>query len=139
MKNDELKLKLDSTRANLGYCMSNMKALQNNLDRIENAITSISACSGLRCVRFCKDCDRMSSTMADGMKCLLSNVPVTCEDYCSFWKEQTDQLCLDCKNFAGGCSWSKSFTPVEGWNAIPRDNGTTDSFCIKACPLFEEG
>lgn len=139
MTNEDLKYKLDRSRVNLGYCVSNVNALKDNLDSVVSALTSISECAGLRCVRFCKDCGRMTSTIADGMKCMLSGVPVTDDDYCSFWTKQDETLCWDCRKFSGGCPWSKSFQPVEGWDAIPREIGTTDSFCVKACPLFEEG
>ena len=58
------------------------------------------------------------------------------------------QICWNCKKAYGQCSWSKSFKPVEGWEATPtkilsRDNVKkivieTDSFEITSCPLFED-
>lgn len=49
-----------------------------------------------------------------------------------------DQLCFSCKNACGGCSWSKTFTPVDGWEAkeckIPRTNIKT--YKIKKCPEY---
>lgn len=30
-----------------------------------------------------------------------------------------NQPCWTCQKALLGCSWSKSFTPVEGWKAIP--------------------
>lgn len=60
-------------------------------------------------------------------------------------KEAPGTLCWRCKNAAGFCSWSdKSFTPVDGWTAIPTKikngrNDYMDSFEVIECPLFEEG
>ena len=49
-------------------------------------------------------------------------------------------LCWNCKNCFGGCSWSESFEPVEGWNAkrtiIKYLNTETPSFLVRDCPLF---
>ena len=55
-----------------------------------------------------------------------------------------DTLCWDCENATGGCSWSKRFIPVEGWDAIPtRVNMTVgkkvDSYTVVSCPLFKKG
>ena len=62
------------------------------------------------------------------------------------------QLCWDCKNACGRCSWSQSFTPVHGWVAEATTintqvtgrnqkhyNITMESYAIKECPLFERG
>ena len=60
-----------------------------------------------------------------------------------------DTLCWECEKAGGKCSWSKNFTPVEGWNAIPtkiscgyKKNGTEphfiDSFQVLECPEFEK-
>lgn len=53
------------------------------------------------------------------------------------------QLCWDCKNCTGYCSWSHDFTPVEGWTAKPvkkREAGRIiETYHITACPQFVEG
>ena len=67
-------------------------------------------------------------------------------------KYHSQQLCWDCKNACGRCSWSQSFTPVRGWVAEATTintqvtgrnqkhyNITMDSYDIKECPLFERG
>lgn len=55
------------------------------------------------------------------------------------------QLCWTCARACGGCSWSRSFTPVNGWTAeqteLYVDRGEyethrTTSYRIKACPLY---
>lgn len=51
-------------------------------------------------------------------------------------------LCYDCANACGGCSWSRSFTPVEGWTATPSkikngDSVYIDTYHVTACPYFE--
>lgn len=55
-----------------------------------------------------------------------------------------EQPCCTCRKFCGGCSWSKDFTPVDGWKAIPTiihhgDNRDIPSFKIMFCPKYERG
>ena len=47
-------------------------------------------------------------------------------------KRRTLSLCWDCQNACCGCSWSRSFEPVEGWEARP----SGDSFFVINCPQF---
>lgn len=62
------------------------------------------------------------------------------------------QLCFDCKKAVGGCSWSRTYTPVDGWTAEPtmikqdgkmgrlgRANNGIPSYQITQCPQFERG
>ena len=55
-------------------------------------------------------------------------------------RKRDQSLCWNCKNCFGGCSWSKSFEPVEGWRAerttIEYFNTKTPSFLVRDCPLF---
>ena len=60
-------------------------------------------------------------------------------------KKRKETLCWTCKNAVCGCSWSKSLTPVDGWDAIPtkvRGNAELDewldSFLVVSCPEYEE-
>lgn len=57
-------------------------------------------------------------------------------------------LCWNCEKACGRCSWSKNFTPVEGWKAVPtkiacgyKYGGVkphiVDSFDVYECPEFE--
>ncbi|MCI7428540.1 MAG: hypothetical protein MSS83_05485 [Methanobrevibacter sp.] len=46
-------------------------------------------------------------------------------------------LCWSCKNCYSGCSWSKNFEPVEGWDATPQTFDRYDSFLVRSCPLYE--
>ena len=54
----------------------------------------------------------------------------------------SEQPCWTCKNACGGCSWSRDFTPIKGWDAKPSQktsNGvTTNTYCIKSCPQYEK-
>ena len=54
--------------------------------------------------------------------------------------KEDQSLCWRCKNCFGGCSWSESFGPVEGWNAertiIQHFNAETPSFLVRDCPRF---
>ena len=55
-----------------------------------------------------------------------------------------EQLCCSCTKFCGGCSWSRNFTPVEGWDAVPtviKQSRCPDvhSFSIVRCPEYEMG
>ena len=54
------------------------------------------------------------------------------------------QLCWECKNYAGGCEWADRFEPVPGWDARQTilDQGgerMIRSYCIYKCPKFEKG
>lgn len=58
--------------------------------------------------------------------------------------ESPAQLCWNCANACGGCSWSARFEPVEGWTATPkiiRRNAhgpiQVDTYCITKCPEFK--
>ena len=45
-----------------------------------------------------------------------------------------ESLCIFCEKVCnGGCSWSKEFTPVRGWNAEKNANG----YLVRYCPEFE--
>ena len=55
-------------------------------------------------------------------------------------------LCWECTKNAGKCSWSRNFTPVKGWKAIPTKikvekrkkwGELIDSFDVYECPEFE--
>ena len=51
------------------------------------------------------------------------------------------QLCWDCEKALGGCSWSRHFKPIEGWDAIyiPDRPQNPATYSIIACPEFVEG
>lgn len=55
-------------------------------------------------------------------------------------------ICWDCKNATGGCSWSKDFTPVDGWKAKPtkikavtRNTKMHNSYIVLSCPQYAKG
>ena len=57
-----------------------------------------------------------------------------------------DTLCWECGKNGGKCSWSKDFTPVENWRAIPTQiqakghaggRNHVDSFRVLECPEYE--
>ena len=53
----------------------------------------------------------------------------------------TANICFDCENACGGCSWSRNFTPVPGWTAthVYREaahDGYRETYKITACPQF---
>lgn len=61
-------------------------------------------------------------------------------------KTSHETLCWHCQKAAGRCSWSKNFTPIEGWTAEPtrvkvnkssRYVTELDSFDVYECPEFE--
>lgn len=57
-----------------------------------------------------------------------------------FRTQTNQQPCWNCKKYAGGCSWSRSFKPIPGWDAkkVIREEGNV-GYDIKYCPEFEEG
>lgn len=69
-------------------------------------------------------------------------------------KTENLSLCWQCihavpDKCAHGCSWSRDFIPVEGWNAQRADlkgysrcvdpPQLTESYKVISCPQFEEG
>lgn len=67
-------------------------------------------------------------------------------------KENSDKfhgtICWNCSNATGNCSWSKNFTPIDGWKAKKTilNLGYSDysgkpkkavSYIVKKCPEFE--
>ena len=57
-------------------------------------------------------------------------------------KKTTKTLCWHCQNACGGCSWSRSFTPVNGWKVKESalqayDTGRiVKSYHVISCPEF---
>ena len=59
----------------------------------------------------------------------------------------SDTLCWRCANACGGCSWSRNFIPVSGWDAIPTRirthhstaAATNESYIVRQCPRFTAG
>ena len=47
-----------------------------------------------------------------------------------------EQLCWTCAKAYGGCSWSRAFVPVEGWEAKPSKTHE-DGYRIVRCPEYE--
>ncbi len=56
-------------------------------------------------------------------------------------------ICWTCARAYGGCSWSRTFTPVAGWEAehrsLKNNNAgkwvtVLDSYTVKECPLYIE-
>ena len=119
---------------------------------VERIASDLYACRNLRAVVFCPRCVNFTSVSTAGgskaiSKCLKTGLPVGDCDYCSKYKPRPDTLCWDCKNATNnGCEWSRSFKPVEGWNAVPSailvggaNDKYTDSYLVLECPKFERG
>lgn len=57
-------------------------------------------------------------------------------------KKYKATLCWYCQRAVGGCSWSRKFKPVEGWDAIPtkiwygHKAEPLQSYIVKSCPQF---
>lgn len=64
-------------------------------------------------------------------------------------QEEGNTLCETCAHAAKGCvspcPWAREFKPVEGWDAVhrplklKRGEGCTDSYLVRACPLYRNG
>ena len=58
--------------------------------------------------------------------------------------QTSGSLCWSCKNACGGCSWSDSLTPVEGWTAdeaLIKGSHTmpeVPTWSVRACPQFAQ-
>lgn len=53
-----------------------------------------------------------------------------------------EQLCWTCRNCIGGCSWSREFIPVKGWDAELDTHSNLDrsdavTYRIFDCPEYE--
>ncbi len=59
-------------------------------------------------------------------------------------RPREETLCWRCQHATGRCSWSQSFTPVEGWEARPTqwlervegEERVITSAQVLACPQF---
>lgn len=136
--------RLTSASNTLLECEKEIQALSEKITTAsklaERAAVDLNGAKNLVAVSFCPKCKNCSSTLADGAHCTLSKLPVGDRDYCSRFEMRPDSLCWDCKNSAtNGCSWAKSFTPVDGWNAMQSVAGASDSYCVFECPKFEKG
>ena len=54
---------------------------------------------------------------------------------------KNNSICWDCANACCNCSWSQSFTPVDGWKATPtrikQSEGVfIESYIVHECPCF---
>lgn len=106
--------------------------------KLEKTAYELGMAKNLVAVKYCPGCINCTSTLKGGQKCKLSKRAVGNSDYCSKYVARPDSLCWDCKNAVGGCEWSQNFTPVDGWEAIPRTICDEDSFCVIKCPKFVE-
>lgn len=56
------------------------------------------------------------------------------------------QPCWECAKACGGCAWSRSFQPIQGWDAEKRvisntggcGRTLTESYYIRSCPEYEQ-
>lgn len=56
------------------------------------------------------------------------------------------QICFSCTKAVCGCSWSRWFKPIEGWDAVPSEIKNvagntvriTPSYAIRGCPEYEK-
>ena len=50
-------------------------------------------------------------------------------------------ICWDCERACAGCSWSRRFKPVPGWNALPaklvQRDGPVSTYIVLECPQFK--
>lgn len=49
--------------------------------------------------------------------------------------DMSKSKCWECRNATGGCSWSESLTPVNGWFAVW--DAKHDTWDVRGCPEFE--
>ena len=57
----------------------------------------------------------------------------------SIHQQRNMSLCIMCRNYCGGCPWSKYFLPVKGWTAIEtyKKNGELNRAWVSWCPQFK--
>ncbi len=112
------------------------------MKKIKNAWMQISMCVRRKCEDCSyKDLPHKCTAIALKNMNILGDACLSTEKT-SVTKKEHDTLCWNCKNNAGHCSWSKNFTPINGWKAIPTkvrsENGKKlDSYDVYECPEFE--
>ena len=93
-----------------------------------------------RCAQF----DRpISSTTGESYRLVIGET-IELKDFVTYSSTKyIPTKCWECSKYAGGCSWTKSFLPVCGWDAIPTKiktaEKTADSFIVLECPEFMAG
>ena len=56
----------------------------------------------------------------------------------SIHQQRNMSLCIMCRNYCGGCPWSKYFLPVKGWTAIETyKKGHLNRAWVSWCPQFK--
>lgn len=126
-----------------------------NQEQVREAIMRLSMCARKEC-EICKYKDRPKADLpSDECKARATkNMNILC-DVCMCnapisqpkpkrCNAPSETLCWECAKNGGLCSWSKNFTPVEGWEAIPTKiqayghaDGVIDSYKVISCPEFE--
>lgn len=58
----------------------------------------------------------------------------------NYTRVKPEAPCWTCRKACGGCSWSKEFKPVEGWDATENilADGTLRGYEIRFCPEYEK-
>ena len=94
-------------------------------------------------VKFCSDeCRKLQRAEEDHQRYISrkTNPVVKHSEKHNIW---TDTLCWSCSKACGECSWSRSLTPVEGWEAEEVSRSTNHnefpSYKVLECPEYIEG
>jgi hypothetical protein len=57
------------------------------------------------------------------------------------YSKETFTKCWTCRNACGGCSWSREFKPVKGWDAVktylPTNGEHAESYHVINCPEYK--
>lgn len=132
--------------------------MKHDQEQVREALMRLSMCARKQC-GMCKHKDRPDAELPSeeckkrsvkNMNILadvcLKDTPKTPQTVKERFKKKHVTICWRCANNCGGCSWSKNFTPVEGWTAVPTElqargtgekNDTISSYDVYACPEFE--
>lgn len=90
----------------------------------------------------CKNCDkptpdsRVSFCSVECRRKFYSHDPKPKRNVKPKLQHTGEQPCWTCAKAYGGCSWSRSFVPVEGWEAKPSKTHA-DGYRIVRCPEYE--
>lgn len=125
-------------------------------EQVREAIMRLTMCARKEC-EMCQYKDRPESDLpsydckkratknmnilADVCMC---NVKIAKPKAMSGCAKRKETLCWECANNCGKCSWSKDFTPVENWEAVPTKikeyhnrSSYIESYRVISCPEFE--
>lgn len=88
----------------------------------------------------------IAKRLAKALDCDLSEIKNKKPKKRKVTEKNKDSICWGCANSVpdrkNGCSWSRAFIPVTGWDAEPSEKpiykGEHISYCVRSCPEYKK-